>query len=92
VVGCIALAVVEYLSSGNLGAARSMLEERLDAAKRDPNGPPYIPFLHALLAIADGSRDRSLAEATDLHYTMAAELELLLDALDATGTERYPPV
>lgn len=36
-----------------------------------------------LQAIVAGSRDRSLADAPDLHYTMAAEILWLIEALEA---------
>lgn len=40
------------------------------------------PFSRALQAIVKGSRDRCLADASDLRDTMAAEIGLLIDALD----------
>jgi hypothetical protein len=41
-----------------------------------------LPFSRALQAIATGSRDRRRADAPDLRDTMAAEIGLLIDALD----------
>jgi hypothetical protein len=42
-----------------------------------------LPFIRTLQAIVAGSRDRSLADDPELHYTQYAEIVLLLDTLDA---------
>jgi hypothetical protein len=42
-----------------------------------------LPFLTALQAITAGSRDRSLAEDPGLTYDQAAEVLLLIEALEA---------
>ena len=39
----------------------------------------------ALQAIVAGSRDRTLADAPDLHYTMAAEILFLIETLEKGG-------
>jgi tetratricopeptide (TPR) repeat protein len=76
--GRIALAVSQALLAGEPTAATSLLEQ-LAAA---PEAAGLLPFLRALQAIVAGSRDRSLAEDTDLNHTMAAELLLLIDTLE----------
>ena len=63
----------------------------LTAALQQLTGSPQIDartrcFIDALLAIAAGSRDRRLAEAPGLFYTSAAEILLLLEALEAAET------
>jgi hypothetical protein len=40
------------------------------------------PFIQALQAIVDGSRDRALADTPGLHYRMAAEILFLLETLE----------
>jgi tetratricopeptide (TPR) repeat protein len=47
----------------------------------DPAWAEHIPFLTALQAISAGSRDRSLAENPGLTYDQAAEVLLLIEAL-----------
>ena len=50
---------------------------------RDPaQAAALLPFSRALQAIVNGSRDRRLADAPDLRDMMAAEIGLLIDALD----------
>jgi hypothetical protein len=44
----------------------------------------FHPFIQALQAIVDGSRDRTLADAPDLDYTMAAEILFLIETLEKT--------
>jgi hypothetical protein len=52
-----------------------------------PDVPAWLrPFIQALQAIVNGSRDRSLADAPDLHYGMAAEILLLIETLSAPRT------
>jgi hypothetical protein len=41
-----------------------------------------LPFVRALQAIVGGSRDRALADAPGLDYTMAAEILLLIETLE----------
>jgi hypothetical protein len=47
----------------------------------DPRAASLLPFLTALQAITTGSRDRSLAEDPGLSYDQAAEVLLLIEAL-----------
>jgi len=72
--------VTEKLLAGDAASAASDLDE-LSAHPEMPNS--LRPFLAALQAIAAGSRDRSLAEAPDLDFTMAAELLILIDVLES---------
>jgi hypothetical protein len=39
-------------------------------------------FLQSLQAIVDGSRDRKLADAPDLDYSMAVEILFLIETLE----------
>ncbi|MGD0958283.1 MAG: hypothetical protein ABSB19_00600 [Methylomonas sp.] len=78
--GRIALVGTELLLAGKLAAAESFLQEGLN----HPQISDWLrPFILALQAIAAGNRDRSLADAPDLHYRSAAEILLLLDKLAA---------
>ena len=80
--GRICVAVTEPLLAGDPAAAASLLQQ----VAADPKLPGWLrPFLQALQAIVAGSRDRTLADAPDLHYTMAAEILLLLDELEKAG-------
>jgi hypothetical protein len=51
----------------------------------DPSIAELHPFLTVLQAITAGSRDRSLAEEPGLSYTEAAEVLLLIEALEAVA-------
>ncbi|MGZ5459651.1 MAG: hypothetical protein ACXW4P_23395 [Thermoanaerobaculia bacterium] len=60
-------------------AAASLIK----AAAADPDLPAQLrPFIQALQAIVAGSRDRTLADAPDLDYSMAAEILLLIQTLE----------
>ncbi len=74
-----ALAVTGHLNAGNPTAARSLLRQ----TAADPNwqADEARAFIQILDAIAAGSRAPALAEAPDLHWQMAAEVQLLLEAL-----------
>ncbi len=48
----------------------------------DPRAAHLHPFTHALQAIVASSRDRTLADAPELDYTMAAEILLLIETLE----------
>jgi tetratricopeptide (TPR) repeat protein len=79
-VGRICFAVAQALHSADLAAAASFLEQYAS------NGdlPAWLrPFIEALQAIVAGSRDRTLADAPDLDYMMAAEILLLIETLEA---------
>jgi hypothetical protein len=49
----------------------------------EANLPAWLrPIIHALEAIVAGSRDRTLADAPDLSYSMAAEILFLIETLE----------
>ena len=50
-----------------------------------PDAAWLLPFIRALQAIVAGSRDRALADAPDLDYTMAAEILFLIETLEKSG-------
>ncbi|MFM7521695.1 MAG: tetratricopeptide repeat protein [Planctomycetota bacterium] len=75
--GRIALAVTQSLLGGDPAQASSLLEQ----LAADPDAAWLLQFLNALQAIVAGSRDRTLADAADLDYLMAAEILLLIDTL-----------
>jgi tetratricopeptide (TPR) repeat protein len=77
--GRLALAIREALASGNPAEAASLLQQ----LAADPRAASMLPFLTALHAITAGSRDRSLAEDPALDYDDAAEVLLLIEALEA---------
>jgi hypothetical protein len=77
--GRIAVAVIESLRAGGVSATNSLL----DKLAAELNGiSETATFIRALQAIVDGSRNRALADAPDLHYTTAAEILLLIETLD----------
>jgi tetratricopeptide (TPR) repeat protein len=77
--GRLALALRQALASGNPAEAASLLKQ----LAADPDFANQLPFLIALQAITAGSRDRSLAEDPGLSYDGAAEVLLLIEALEA---------
>ncbi len=77
--GRLALAVLQALASGDPAEVASSLQQ----LAADPALADSLPFLIALQAITAGSRDRSLAEDPGLHYAQAAEVLLLIEALEA---------
>jgi tetratricopeptide (TPR) repeat protein len=77
--GRLALAIREALASGDPAEAASSLQQ----FAADPRAASMLPYLTALQAITAGSRDRSLAEDPALDYTQAAEVLLLIEALEA---------
>jgi tetratricopeptide (TPR) repeat protein len=77
--GRLALAVRQALASGNPAEAASLLKQ----LAADPDFSNQLPFLTALQAITAGSRDRFLAEDPGLSYDKAAEVLLLIEALEA---------
>ncbi|HEU4833729.1 MAG TPA: AAA-like domain-containing protein [Pyrinomonadaceae bacterium] len=89
--GRLSLAVTESLLAGDEASAQSLLQQLAET----PNLPGNVhTFIRALQAIIAGSRDRTLADAPDLHYGMAAEILLLIETLEkppkvkASGTAR----
>jgi tetratricopeptide (TPR) repeat protein len=84
--GRLALALAEPLLAGDPAAAEALLDQvaaELDAADGGSAqaAATLRPFLAPLRAICRGSRDPALADASDLHYSMAAEIRLLLERL-----------
>jgi tetratricopeptide (TPR) repeat protein len=77
--GRLALAVRQALTSEDPAEATSLLQQ----LAADPQAASKLPFLTALQAITAGSRDRSLAEDPGLTYDQAAEVLLLIEALEA---------
>lgn len=79
--GRLALDAGQLLLAGD--AARA--EARLAQLAEHPEAAPLLAFIAALQAIVAGSRDRHLAAASDLKYSMSAEILLLIDALEQAG-------
>jgi tetratricopeptide (TPR) repeat protein len=77
--GRLALAVRQALASGDPAEAASLLQQ----LAADPQAASMLHFLTALQAITAGSRDRSLADDPALDYDEAAEVLLLIEALEA---------
>jgi tetratricopeptide (TPR) repeat protein len=77
--GRLALAVRQALASDDAAEATALLQQVAAA----PEAVSMIPFLTALQAITAGSRDSSLAEDPGLYYQQAAEVLLLIEALEA---------
>jgi tetratricopeptide (TPR) repeat protein len=75
----LALAVLQGLTSGDPGEAASMLQQ----LAANPQAAFLLPYITALKAIIAGSRDRSLADDPALHHSHAAEVLLLIEALEA---------
>ena len=70
--------VTQSLLTGDTAAAASLLQQ----LAAEPKAAWLLPFIHALQAITAGSRDRTLADAPELHYTMAAEIRFLIETLE----------
>lgn len=79
--GRICLAVTQPLLAGDPAAAASLLE----VLTVNTNAASLLSFIRALQAIVAGRRDRTLADAPDLHYTMTAEILFLLETLERAG-------
>lgn len=76
--GRISLAVTQSLLADDPNTAASLLQQL--AAR--PDVAWLLPFIQALQSIVGGSRDRSLADAPDLDYGMAAEILFLIETLE----------
>ena len=83
--GRLAFAVTQSLLGDELDTADSLLKE----LAAEPKGTHVRTFILSLQAIVAGSRDRTLADASELDYTMAAEILFLIETLEQTreGTE-----
>jgi tetratricopeptide (TPR) repeat protein len=71
--------VSELLLAHHEAEAASVLQQFANTPNLSNKGSAYI---HAVQAIVAGSRDRSLADAPDLHYKMAAEILHLIETLE----------
>jgi tetratricopeptide (TPR) repeat protein len=76
--GRIALAASQPLLAGDPTSAASLLQQ----VAAEPGAAWLLPFIDALQAITAGSRGRSLADAPELHYSMAAEILFLIETLE----------
>mgnify|MGYP001617417884 CR=1 FL=1 len=76
--GRISLAVTQSVLAGAPAEAESFLQQ----LAADPEAAWLRPFIQALQAIVAGSRDRTLADAPELNYTMAAEILFLIETLE----------
>jgi hypothetical protein len=70
--------VTQSLLAGDPAQAASLLQQ----LAANPDVAWLLPFIRALQAIVAGSRDRTLADAPELHYTMAAEILFLIETLE----------
>ena len=73
--------MTQKFRAGGPAAAASFLLE----LATDPELAQLRPFIQTLQAIVAGSRDRTLADAPELNYTMAAEILFLLETLEKAG-------
>ena len=77
--GRISDTVLQALLDGDQPTAQSLLQQ----LAANPNLPDNVhTFISALQAIVNGSRDRTLADAPDLQYGMAAEILFLIESLE----------
>jgi tetratricopeptide (TPR) repeat protein len=76
--GRIAFAVTQILAAGNPTEAATLLQQ----LAADPDFALHRSFFQALQAIVAGRRDRTLADAPDLHPMMAAEILFLIETLE----------
>jgi tetratricopeptide (TPR) repeat protein len=78
-VGRICLAVTQSLLAGDAAVAASLLQQ----LAAHPNASGSLgTFIRAMQAIVAGSRDRTLADAAELDYSMAAEILFLIETLE----------
>jgi tetratricopeptide (TPR) repeat protein len=77
--GRLALAIGQILADGSSEDASSTLQQ----LTTEPGWAETLPFITALQAVTAGSRDSSLAEDPGLTYDQAAEVLLLIEALEA---------
>ncbi len=76
--GRLCFAVTQKLLAGDSAGAASLLHD--NAATY--NTASWRAAIRALQAIVSGRRDRTLADAPDLHYEMAAEILFLIETLE----------
>lgn len=81
--GRISRVVTESLLAGDAATVASFLKQLAS----DPDLPSQAStYIRALQAIVAGSRDRTLADALDLDYGMAAEILLLIETLESAAS------
>jgi hypothetical protein len=73
--------VTQSLLADEPAEATSLLQQ----LAAHPNAARLLPFIHALQGVVTGSRDRTLADAPELDYTMAAETIFLIETLEKAG-------
>lgn len=78
--GRLGLEVTESLLAGDAATATSLLQQALPHFEAAGFGV----FIHALQAIVAGRRDRALADAPELPYSMAGEILFLIETLEKT--------
>jgi hypothetical protein len=77
--GRISLAITESLLASDSATATSLFQQ----LATDPDTPNDArTYIGALQAVVAGSRDRTLADAPDLDYGMAAEILFLIETLE----------
>jgi hypothetical protein len=76
--GRICLAVTQSLLACDPATTVPLLQQ----LAADPEAAQLRPFIQALQAIVAGSRDRALADAPGLDFTMAAEILFLIEVLE----------
>lgn len=78
--GPLCLALTQFLLAGNPAQAAALLQ----GVDVHPDVPGRLQtFFRALQAIVAGSRDRTLADAPDLDYIMAAEILFFIETLES---------
>jgi tetratricopeptide (TPR) repeat protein len=82
--GRVSLEVTKALLAGDDASATSFLQQM--AARPDATGF-VATYISALQAIVTGSRDRTLADAPDLNYLMAAEILFLIETLEKKNSD-----
>ena len=75
--GRLSLAINQALRNGEPAEAATLLQQ----LAAEPKAAGLLPFIGALQAVVAGSRDPALADQPELHYTMAAEILLLIETL-----------
>ena len=79
--GHISHVMTQLLLAGAPAQAASLLQQLVT----NPDAAGFLPFVRALQAIVAGRRDRTLADAPDLGYRMAAEILFLIETLEKAG-------
>ena len=71
--------MTQSLLADDAPTAASLLQQLAAHPNASGSGGTFIRALQAILA---GSRDRTLADAPDLDYTLAAEILFLIETLE----------